>query len=392
MRPNRLSLLALAAALAGCSDPAAPPQPRPAALRLDVHELALDDRGTATLVATVYDEAGNILQVPAESFTWSSRDEEVASVDEGGRVVAVDPGTTYLRVSYGLLTDSAGVVVRQVPTSIRISPAAVSIKDTGSVRLTATVHDVDGEAMPAPPGQALLWTSSVEPVATVDGSGLVTGHSAGATTIRAILGAASTEAVVTVRQVPTEIRISTPQGWDVYAGSPLPVRVVAIDRNGAVARGFPLRFEVAEGGGSVTPAEMESAGGHEPVWTMGAQYGPQLLRATSDSIPGVVAELRANAIVGPAQSAVDVSGLDTVVVGTTVEARVQVTSRYGLLMPNWPVQWDIASNGGGPITYTDGSGIARRDFTPTAPGEFSVLVRAGKGVGVHVRFLVVPAP
>jgi len=113
-----LVLLALA-----CDSPFTPPRPTsgtpvgvPATMteRPDSANLFADD--TIQMLATVKDSAGQILVM---NVTWSVDDSNVITVDENGRAIAIDSGTTFVRATLAGLKDSTRIrVVRAVYQSV----------------------------------------------------------------------------------------------------------------------------------------------------------------------------------------------------------------------------------------------------------------------------------
>jgi hypothetical protein len=89
-------------------------------------------------------------------------------------------------------------VVAEVPFPngyIDVSPAADTMLAGGAQALTATVRSAVGNVIP---GQTITWGTGDDAVATVDGSGTVTGVGPGSTTITATSGARSGTAAIAV--------------------------------------------------------------------------------------------------------------------------------------------------------------------------------------------------
>ena len=83
------------------------------------------------------------------------------------------------------------------PTTVTVSPATAELTARGAtVQLSAEVRDQNGQVLA---GATVAWTSDNAPVATVDGSGLVTAVAEGATTITATAGDARGTAEITVQ-------------------------------------------------------------------------------------------------------------------------------------------------------------------------------------------------
>jgi hypothetical protein len=113
---RRLGTLALVGllGLAACDDNGSPtdppPDPTPAAVEITPEEALLEEIGeTIALEATVFDEDDEII-ADAE-VTWSSDDEDVATVDEEGVVEAVGVGTATITAESGQASGSAELTV-----------------------------------------------------------------------------------------------------------------------------------------------------------------------------------------------------------------------------------------------------------------------------------------
>lgn len=86
--------------------------------------------------------------------------------------------------------------------SVSVTPASPSIDVGGTVQLSAVPRDAAGNAIA---GKTATWNSLSASVASVSGSGLVTGVAAGSATITASVDGKSGSATVTVRAVNTEV-------------------------------------------------------------------------------------------------------------------------------------------------------------------------------------------
>ncbi len=90
-----------------------PPAAEPAAIEIAPESVTLEEIGaTATLEALVLDEEGEPIE--GAEITWSSGDEEVATVDEEGVVTAVGEGET-------TITATAGEVNAEVPVTVELA-------------------------------------------------------------------------------------------------------------------------------------------------------------------------------------------------------------------------------------------------------------------------------
>jgi hypothetical protein len=136
------------------------------------------------------------------TLTWTTDNAAVASVDGTGLVRAVGAGTTTVRVSAkGAVATAAVAVSVDNGQTLTVTPTNLSMFVDGSVRLTATVQDRNGDTVSAVPG----WASSNTAVATVDGTGLVRGISTGTATIRAQVHDLVANVAVTVAARPSSV-------------------------------------------------------------------------------------------------------------------------------------------------------------------------------------------
>src|SRR6266566_742729 len=90
---------------------------------------------------------------------------------------------------------SVQVAQGQAVATVDVSPASGSILVGATILLTATAKDANGNVIPS---ATISWASSNTAVATVSGSGLVTGMAAGSTTITARSGGKTGTATITV--------------------------------------------------------------------------------------------------------------------------------------------------------------------------------------------------
>lgn len=135
-------------------------------------------KGQTSDLKVVYTPA-NSTEIP--DATWSSSDEEVATV-ENGKVTALKEGTTMISVDYG-----NGIVARRKVEVKEIhADSVVFNKVVESLNKKETV-DLDVNILPenTTDDKTITWESSDETVATVDKDGKVTGLKAGKTTIKA---------------------------------------------------------------------------------------------------------------------------------------------------------------------------------------------------------------
>ena len=149
---------------------------------------------TQQLTATPRDVSGNPLS--GRAVTWASSNGAVATVSGSGLVSAVGAGSATISATSEGQSGTAAVIVIVVPVaSVSVSPATANLQTGQTVQLSATPRDAGGNALA---GRVVTWASSAPAIATVNGSGLVTGVAAGSATITASSEGRNGTAAVTV--------------------------------------------------------------------------------------------------------------------------------------------------------------------------------------------------
>src|SRR5205809_2430134 len=155
---------------------------------------SVDEGKTVQLTATPKDAAGNPLS--GRVVTWTSSNTAAATVNSSGLVTAKLAGAaTITATSEGQSGPSAITVVHVPVAAVAVTPASASLPAGQTIQLTATPKDASGNTLT---GRTVAWASSNTAVATVTGSGLVSGVTAGTATITATSETVSGTAAVTV--------------------------------------------------------------------------------------------------------------------------------------------------------------------------------------------------
>ena len=143
---------------------------------LNKTELRIKEGDSETLEATVKPD-----NATDKTVTWSSSDENVATVDEGGKITAIKAGTANITATAGEKSAKCVVTVyKEIPvTSITLDHTTLSLAAGDEVSLKATVKPDDAT------DKTITWTSSDTSIATVDSEGKVTAISKGSATITA---------------------------------------------------------------------------------------------------------------------------------------------------------------------------------------------------------------
>jgi alpha-tubulin suppressor-like RCC1 family protein len=169
------------------------------AVTVDPRTATINAIGYATtLHATVVDRQNRPIDQPALSFT--TIDPEIASVDPLGRVTAKAVGTTRVVATSRDKSDTATVVVRQLPRTVSAIVAGRASPNVGdTLQLDVTAVDSNDTAIPR--GSLTPTYSSGDPtVVAVDaatGRAVTTGS--GETTLIATVGTASASVPLVVR-------------------------------------------------------------------------------------------------------------------------------------------------------------------------------------------------
>ncbi len=177
---------------------------------------------TTPLSATAYD--ANDVAVPSVTFTWSSANAQVATVNDTGLVRAVDEGTVEIKAEADSVAGVSSVVVTQVAAQVRLLPELDTLHTVGrSVQFLAIAFDESGGAIRTARPR---WSSSNASVARVDSAGVATATGGGTASIIARVGAAADTATLVVAQV-ARLMIVTP-GLDTLTAIRDTGRIVAI--------------------------------------------------------------------------------------------------------------------------------------------------------------------
>jgi uncharacterized protein YjdB len=152
---------------------------------------------TRQLTATARDR--NNATVTGRPVGWSTSDNTVASVSSSGIVSALKAGTATITATVDTARGTSSITVvaaTPVPVAtVSVAPTSGSVEVGQTLQLTATARDAGGNVIT---GRPTTWTVSDASVATVSGSGLVTGVAAGSATVTATVEGKSGTSAITV--------------------------------------------------------------------------------------------------------------------------------------------------------------------------------------------------
>jgi hypothetical protein len=121
-------------------------------------------------------------------------------VTTAGLVTAAATVVAYVVATSEGKSDPSTITATTVPVAtVTVTPASASVESGKTVQLTATLRDASGGTLT---GRAITWTSLNPSVATVAGSGLVTGVTAGSANVFALSEGMSDTAAITVVAAP----------------------------------------------------------------------------------------------------------------------------------------------------------------------------------------------
>jgi len=253
---------------------------------------------TVQLTATPKDANGNPLT--GRAVTWSSSNTSVAGVDGNGLVTGGTAGSATITATSEGQSGTSSITVSNVPvpvSSVTVSPASASVSAGQTVQLTATPKDANGNPLA---GRVITWASSNTSVATVTGTGLVSGGAAGSATITATSEGQSGTASITVAVPVASVTVS-PASASVPAGQTAQLTATPKD-----ASGNPLSGRVITWASSNTSVATVSSSG----LVTGKVAGSATITATSEGQSGtssvtVTAVPVASVTVTPASASVN---------------------------------------------------------------------------------------
>lgn len=343
---------------------------------------------TIHFAATVADKNGSVLLNARP--TWTTGDSTVAVALPDGAVVVRDTGVTTVSVVVGTLVATSRLVVKQRVAGVVVSSSAgdtaVAVLEGGRLRLRARAVDARGFTV----AQAgAVWRIDDTTVASLDSTGLLSGHVAGRSVVSARIDDKAGYLPVAVVATAANLALVGGSGQRAPAGRALPQPVVvrATSLRGLPVAGRRVTFHVAAGVGRVDPDSTltDADGRARATWTLGEIPGRQTLlarvenldsattvMAESDPVPANtrVAVVR-DSLCGPAGQTLS----DTLA--------IRVSDSTGRVFADVPVQW-TALDGSvvAPVApRTDSMGLARALWTlGKRAGTQRVRAQVGSGL------------
>jgi len=232
---------------------------------------------TVQLAAIPQDASGTPLD--GRSVNWASSAPGVATVSATGLVTAVLAGSATITATSEGKSGTAAITVTTVPVaSVTVSPASASVRVGGTQQVLAVVKDSAGGLLT---GRVVVWSSGNTSVATVSSSGLVTGVTAGATTVTAASEGKSTSATITVTNLPVDTVTVSPASATIAIGGTQQLSAVTKDSAGRTLTGRVVNWSSSSAsvasvsGGLVTG---QSAGSVTITATSEGKSGTSVIR------------------------------------------------------------------------------------------------------------------
>ena len=279
--------------------------------------------------------------------------------------------------------------------AVQVSPGTATLTFLGeTATFRSTVTDQYGADYPG----TVTWSSDAPTVFSVNSTGLVTGLSNGAGTLRADLDGVSGTATVVVNQVAAAVEIASGDGQYGLVGERLrdPVAVHTLDAGGSPIPSVIVAFQSGTGGGSASPSavETDATGTAATLWTLGRVAGVQSLTAAVENGPNSVFVATARqspdeladsirAVAGAGQIGRAGQGLPEPVIVRVVDPRGQPvqgatvifapSTGHGSAVPE-ATQTDV--DGEAATVWTLGNHLGVQHLTASIPGTATVQVIA----------------
>lgn len=149
----------------------------------------LSANGTQQLTAAAFDSTGaditNEVAIDATSFTWSSSDSTIVSINTSGLATAVNSGVARVYAAIAGTSSPPASFTTCPVVSIALNAGGAnsfSIAQAATQQLTVTTVDSKGNTVTVTSGR-LTYNSSFANALTIDGTGLVTGTNPGGSAI-----------------------------------------------------------------------------------------------------------------------------------------------------------------------------------------------------------------
>lgn len=193
-----LLAIAFAVSLSACGDnEPLDPTTQIATVTVTADTSVLAPGESTQLVATASRADGQVVSDAA--FTWLSEAPAVATVSATGQVTALGAGTAVLTATTGTVSGTVTITVRVPVASVTLSTDSADVFAGSILVFSAQARDAANAPLA---GRTITWTIDDPAVASVSGTGVVTGKNPGIATITATSEGHSASAQIVVSMRP----------------------------------------------------------------------------------------------------------------------------------------------------------------------------------------------
>lgn len=338
------------------------PVGQPGAILVEPSAQVLEVGNAIELKVTVTGANGE--PVTPDAVFWSSSNEDVARVDENGRVTAVSPGEARIAASVAGKSASSQITVRERRVAqVRVSPLAATVRVGQTHQYTARILDSDGETIS---GKSVAWSVEKTSVATVNSSGVVRGVAPGETIVRATSDGVTGEAQVTVTRISVARVDVDPKDVELEVDQTRQFTATPRDEDGNELTGRSVTWS----SDNTAVATISSSG----VVTARSP-GVTIVRAVVENHEGnAIVRVKEPPPPPPVLTSLEVSPASaTLRIGESRQFTVVARDANGNPMQAPPITWSVAP--GSVATVSPSGVVTARGF-----GSATVTARAGGGI------------
>src|SRR5438034_4478900 len=293
---------------------------------------------TVQLFATTKDSTGAVLT--GRAVSWSSSNPSVATVSGSGLVAGLATGSATLTATSEGQSGISSISVSNVSVaSVAVTPASATIQVSQTQQLAATLKDASGNTLS---GRAVSWSSSNPSVATVSGSGLVTGIAPGSATLSATSEGQSGTAAIAVTTVPVASVAVTPASAGIQVGQTVQLTATPTDGSGSPLSGRAVTWASSNG----FVATVSGSG-----LVTAVAVGSAIITATSEGQSGTSSITVTNV---PVASVAVTPASATIQVGQTQQLAATLKDASGNTLSGRAVSWSSSSPS---VATVSGSGL-----------------------------------
>lgn len=209
-----------------------------AEIQIEPLDVTIQAKGTTQMRAKTFARDGQ--ELLDRDVIWGQEDSDIATINQNGLVTGIAPGQTSISATAEGISASATItVIERDVASLRILPTSLSLRVNETEQLTAIALDEDGIELE---GNQVTWASEDEDIATIDGSGTITGIDVGQVTITASLGEISAALLVSVTPEAIARIVVTPDDVEMTVGETQTFRAAALGTSGELLDGRTLTW------------------------------------------------------------------------------------------------------------------------------------------------------